>query len=35
MGLVTSYYMEMLSPDELKAKNDPQGLVLTECRVKQ
>jgi len=30
-----TYYLDMLSPSDLRGKDDPRGLVLSECRIKQ
>ncbi len=35
MQPVTTYYLEMLSPSSLKSKDDPKGLTITECEIKQ
>ncbi len=35
MSEVTTYYLEMNSPDALNAKTESQGLVVTECKIKQ
>lgn len=35
MSAVTTYYLEMSSPSELKAKTDPRGVEVRECEVKQ
>ena len=32
---VTTYYLKMNSPSELRADDDPRGLVVAECTVKQ
>ena len=32
---VTTYYLEMRSPDKLRAKTDSQGLEISECTVDQ
>jgi GNAT superfamily N-acetyltransferase len=35
MANVTTYYLEMSSPASLKSKDDPKGLVVSECSTKQ
>ncbi len=30
-----TYFLEMLSPSSLRSKNDPGGLIVSECMVKQ
>jgi len=32
---VTTYYLEMSSPFQLQADDNPRGLVVTECKLKQ
>ena len=35
MAEVTTTYLEMKSPDQLKAKPAPEGLSIVECEIKQ
>ena len=35
MESVTTYYLEMTSPDSLKNRNDSKGLQVYECEIKQ
>ena len=35
MEPATTYFLEMLSPSSLRSKNDPGGLIVSECMVKQ
>ena len=35
MNEVTTYYLEMTSPSELKGKDDSRGLQIRECAIKQ
>jgi len=35
MTKVTTYYLEMRSPSLLKSRDEPKGLVVSECSIKQ